>query len=45
MVGRSLVYEEYAKHDGLGLAQLVQRKEVTPEELLEAAIARAEVIG
>ena len=30
---------EYAAHDGLGLAELVVRKEVTPEELLNTAYA------
>ena len=29
---------DYAAYDGLGLADLVRRKEVTPAELLEAAI-------
>jgi amidase len=33
---------DFAKYDGLGFADLVRRKEVTPAELLEAAIARAE---
>ena len=33
---------EYDTRDGLGLAELVRAKEVTPEELLEAAIARVE---
>jgi Asp-tRNA(Asn)/Glu-tRNA(Gln) amidotransferase A subunit family amidase len=33
---------EYEDHDGLGLAKLVRTKQVTPEELLEAAIARVE---
>src|SRR3990172_9587556 len=33
---------EYAEHDGLGLAELVRNKEVTPSELLEAARARIE---
>jgi len=32
----------YERHDGLGLAALVARCEVKPEELLEAAIARVE---
>ena len=31
--------EEYAAYDGLGLAELVRKGEVTPEELVEAAIA------
>src|SRR5947209_20223966 len=35
-------FAEYERHDGLGLAALVARREVTPEELLEAAIARVE---
>lgn len=40
-----LRFEEYSSFDGLGLADLVKRKEVKPEELLEAAIARAEAIN
>src|SRR5882672_8356709 len=35
-------FAEYERHDGLGLAALVARREVKPEELLEAAIARVE---
>ena len=31
-------FEEYARHDGLGLAALVKAGEVTPLELVEAAI-------
>jgi amidase len=31
---------EYERYDGLGLAELVRRKEVKPEEVLEAALAR-----
>ncbi len=37
-------FEEYASHDGLGLAALVREGEVAPEEPLEAAIARIEEI-
>jgi amidase len=33
---------EYADHDGVALAELVARGEVTPAELLEAAIERVE---
>ena len=33
-------YNDYAHYDGLGLAELVRRREVSPTELLEAAIAR-----
>lgn len=34
---------EYRQHDALGLAELVRRGDVTPLELLDAAIAEAEV--
>ena len=33
-----MTFADYAKHDGLGLAKLVHRKEVKPAELVEAAI-------
>src|ERR1700682_3445320 len=36
------MFAEYESFDGLGLANLVQRKVVSPEELLEAAIERIE---
>lgn len=35
-------FKEYEQYDALGLAELVRRKDVTPEELLEAAIERVE---
>lgn len=35
-------FPEYSQYDGLGLAQLVARKQVTPCELVEEAIARTE---
>ena len=35
-------FKEYESHDGLGLAELVRKNEVTPEELCEAAIERIE---
>ena len=35
-------FPQYADYDGLGLAQLVRAKDVSPAELLEAAIERAE---
>jgi|Deesub1362A_J573_1020465.scaffolds.fasta_scaffold03532_6 Asp-tRNA(Asn)/Glu-tRNA(Gln) amidotransferase A subunit family amidase len=38
-------FAEYLKYDGLGLADLVRRKEVSPQELLDAAIARIEAIN
>jgi len=34
--------QDYAKYDGLGLAALVRKGEVTPSEVLDAAIARIE---
>ncbi len=33
-------FEDYVRHDGLGLAALVRSGEVSPAELLDAAIAR-----
>jgi amidase len=36
---------EYGRLDGLALADLVRRREVTPAELLEEAIARAERVN
>ena len=41
---RSISAEEFAKHDGIALAELVRQKEVTPDELLGIAIARAEAV-
>jgi Asp-tRNA(Asn)/Glu-tRNA(Gln) amidotransferase A subunit family amidase len=35
-------FAEYANYDALGLANMVRRRQVTAEELLEAAIARVE---
>ncbi|HEY2734612.1 MAG TPA: amidase, partial [Polyangiales bacterium] len=35
-------FDEYAQYDGLGLAELVRTKQLTPSELLEAALLRAE---
>lgn len=37
--------KDYASHDGLGLAELVARKEVKPEELLDAALAAVEKVN
>lgn len=36
---------EYAALDGLGLAELVRRKEVTPEELVQTALAAIEAVN
>src|SRR3954471_1165548 len=33
-------FEEYERYDGLALAELVRRREITAEELLDAAITR-----
>ena len=38
-------FEEYARHDAVGLARLVKRGHANPLELLEIAIARAEVFN
>ena len=35
-------FREYDKYDGLGLAELVRRKEVKPSDLVEEAISRIE---
>ena len=35
-------FAEYEHYDALGLAELVRRKDVTPDELLDAAITRVE---
>jgi Asp-tRNA(Asn)/Glu-tRNA(Gln) amidotransferase A subunit family amidase len=43
--GSSPGFDDYVEFDGLGLADLVRRKEVPPEELLDAAIARIESIN
>jgi amidase len=37
-----MAFPEYANYDGLGLAELVAKKDVTPLELVEEAIARVE---
>lgn len=37
-----MAFAEYADYDGLGLAELVKKGEVTPVELADAAIERAE---
>ncbi len=37
-------FDEYRRHDGLGLAQLVARRELGAAELLDAALARLEAV-
>ena len=39
------MFSEYGRYDALGLAELVRKREVTPGELLEAALARAEAVN
>ena len=34
--------QNYTKYDAMGLAELVARKEVSPKELMDAALSRAE---
>ncbi|MFD9863267.1 amidase [Streptomyces alboflavus] len=38
-------YRDYATYDAVGLAELVARGEVTPAELLETALARADEVN
>src|ERR1700674_5425444 len=35
-----MAFREYGNYDGMGLAELVRKKQVTPKELLDEAIAR-----
>ena len=37
-----MAFSEYGKYDGLGLAELVRKKKVSPGELVEEAISRIE---
>ena len=37
-----MAFAEFSAYDGLGLGELVRKTQVTPEELLDEAIARAE---
>ncbi len=38
--GINMAFREYGSYDGMGLAELVRKKQVTPRELLDEAIAR-----
>ncbi len=40
-----MTFEEYAAQDAVGLATLVARREVSPAELLDAALARTEAVN
>ena len=35
-----MAFKEYGSYDAVGLAELVRKKEVSPKELLDEAIAR-----
>ncbi len=37
-------FPEYGDYDGLGLAELVKNKEITPSEIMEEAIRRTEAL-
>ena len=39
------IFSEYNQYDAIGLAELIRKKETTPVELCEAAIARIEQIN
>src|SRR4051794_17997441 len=39
-----MIIQEYGSYDGLGLADLVRTKQVSPRELLDEAIARTEKV-
>lgn len=41
----SSAFKEYEKYDGIGLSELIKKKEVTPNEVLEAAIAKIEKLN
>ena len=41
----AMAFDEYRQYDATALADLVRRNEVTPAELLETAIARAEAVN
>ena len=40
-----MTFDDYVRHDAVGLAELVRRREVTPAELLETAIARTAAVN
>jgi amidase len=40
-----MAFAEYAKYDGLGLAELVRKKKIKPLELVDEAISRAEALN
>lgn len=43
--GNGLSFAEYSEHDAVGLADLIGQREISPGEVLEAAIARTEAVN
>jgi len=39
-----MAFKDYGNYDAVGLAELVRKKEITPQELLDEAIARTEAV-
>ena len=39
------MFDDYVQYDGLGLAELIAKRDVDPKEVLEAAIVRAESLN
>ncbi len=39
------MFDDYVQYDGLGLAELIAKREVHPKEVLEAAVLRAEKLN
>src|SRR6201994_138678 len=39
-MGCAMTFKEYGSYGGVGLAELVRKKQVTPKELLDEALAR-----
>ena len=39
-----MAFKDYGSYDGVGLADLVRKKEISAKELLDEAIARTEKI-
>ncbi len=44
-IGNSMSFPEYEELDGLGLAELIRAKEITPGEIIEEAMRRAEALN
>lgn len=38
-------FKEYDRYDGLGMAELVRKKEISPAELCEEAVRRIEKLN